>query len=238
MEAIILAAGRGTRMESPLPKVLHEAVGKPLVSWVIEAVAPLLHSKPILVVGYGQERVRAQFGDTVKYAVQAEQLGTGHAVLQAREYLAAMGGYVYVLAGDMPLLTTGTLRALGERAQGRAGALLSAVLEDPTGYGRVVKDSAGLALRIVEHKDATHKERAVREINASVYCFDAAKLLHSLAHLTPNNAQGEYYLTDCVAHLRGRGEEVAVLQAEDPRECLGVNSLEQLREVEQLLQQR
>jgi len=238
MEAIILAAGKGTRMESPLPKVLHEAAGKPLVLWVIGAVAPLLDAKPILVVGYGQELVRAQFGDSVNYAVQAEQLGTGHAVLQARDYLAAMGGYVYVLAGDMPLLTTATLRALGERARGRAGALLSAVLEDPTGYGRVVKDGAGLALRIVEHKDATPEERAVREVNASVYCFDAAKLLDSLAHLTANNVQGEYYLTDCIARLRAQGEEIAVLRATDPRECLGVNSLEQLREVEHLLRQR
>lgn len=235
MDAIILAAGRGKRMESQLPKVLHEAAGKPLVSWVVDAVVPLLDQKPILVVGYGQEQVRAYFGDTVGYAVQEEQRGTGHAVLQAREYLAAMEGYVYVLAGDMPLLATATLRALGQRAQGRAGALLCALLEDPTGYGRVLKDEQGLALGIVEHKDATPQQLALGEVNASVYCFDAAKLLAALACLTPENAQGEYYLTDCVAHLRAQGEEVAVLQATDPRECLGVNSLKQLNEVALLL---
>lgn len=238
MDAIILAAGYGKRMKSNLPKVLHRVLGKPLVAWVMEAVQPLLDQPPVLVIGYGRELVRAAFGDKVRYAVQEEQLGTGHAVLMAREYLERMQGYVLVLAGDMPLLRTKTLRSLAKAALGKAGAVLTCLLEDPTGYGRVLRDENGQVLRIVEHRDASEEELAVKEVNTSVYCFQAPLLLQCLTKLTCNNAQGEYYLTDCVSLLRQAGEEFGVFCAPDPIEGMGVNDQEQLRACETLLAAR
>ena len=238
MDAIILAAGFGKRMKSSLPKVLHQALGKPLAEWVIQAARPLLDCPPVLVVGYGRDLVQEKFQDTVRYAVQAEQLGTGHAVLMAKEYLEQMQGYVLVLAGDMPLLRTQTLRSLSQAAQGKAAAVLTCRLSDPTGYGRVIRDEDGQVLRIVEDRDANEAERAVQEVNTSVYCFQAQLLLHCLNQLTCDNAQQEYYLTDCIGLLRQAGQAVTAYCVPDSSEGMGVNNQEQLKLCESILRER
>ncbi|MEL7610018.1 MAG: NTP transferase domain-containing protein [Bacillota bacterium] len=232
--SIILAAGEGKRMKSDTAKALHKACGLALAEWVIRAVEPLCAEPPILVVGHKEEQMRAYFGDRVRYVLQAQRLGTGHAVMMAREYLKAMDGYVLILAGDMPLIRTNTLRLLAESAQGRAGSVLTCKLGDPTGYGRVVRGGDGHVRRIVEHRDAGAEELLVNEVNTSVYCFDAKLLLGCLDRLKSDNAQGEYYLTDCIELLGKDGYAVAAL-CTDPEEGMGVNDPAQLKECERIL---
>ena len=240
--AVVLAAGKGTRMNSELPKVAHEAAGKPLVRHVLDAARGAGCEKLVVVVGYGGDFVKGLLiGEPgVEFAVQTEQKGTGHAVQMAEPNLRDHAGPVLVLYGDMPLVTAANLRTLldAREKDGAACVVGSAVTENNHGLGRVIRDDSGTFLRIVEEKDATDEQRAVTEINTGCYAFDGPALLGSLAELTPNNAQGEYYLTDCPAILKARGETVTAEPALTIEEALGVNTTDQLAEVERVLAAR
>ena len=238
ISAILLAAGEGKRMKSDIPKVLHEVCGLPMVTCALRSVEHLVEETPILVVGHGAEEVKTALGDSCRYALQAQQLGTGHAVMMAAPYLEGKTGYVFVLAGDMPLLRKETLASLADAADGKGAALLTCILEDPTGYGRVIRDEKGNVLCIVEHRDADEAERAVREVNTSVYCFEIASLLAALKGLGSDNVQGEYYLTDCIAAIRESGKAVAAVVAADASEGMGVNDRVQLAEAARIMRRR
>jgi bifunctional UDP-N-acetylglucosamine pyrophosphorylase/glucosamine-1-phosphate N-acetyltransferase len=235
--AVVLAAGKGTRMKSDRAKVLHEALGKPIAFFPIRAALALDSAPVVVVVGHQAEQVQAgltrQFpGAPLAFAVQQEQLGTGHAVLCAAEKLADFDGSVLILAADVPLLRAETLQRL-VAAKGDADvALLTARARDPKGYGRIVRDQGGRVARIVEEKDATPEERQIDEINASIYLADARFLFRALRSLGRTNAQGEYYLTDIVA----KGRSVAVLA--DEAEVSGVNDRAQLAWSGERLRQR
>jgi bifunctional UDP-N-acetylglucosamine pyrophosphorylase/glucosamine-1-phosphate N-acetyltransferase len=236
--ALILAAGKGTRMKSDLPKVLHTLQERPLLLWVVAASRAAQLAPLVLVVGHQHERVRETMaphdeGD-LRYVLQAEQHGTGHAAQVARPELAQLTGDLLVLAGDVPLIRAATLAGLlaEHRARGAAATVLTAELADPTGYGRILRDAAGDVAAIREHRDASESERAVREINSGIYCFRLPALLTALDALKPENDQGEYYLTDTLAILRARGERVAAQRCADPVEIAGVNDREQLAALE------
>jgi len=238
IKTVLLAAGKGTRMKSDIPKVLHQAAGKALGEWVAEAALQAAGARPVLVVGAGADAVRKHFGDSVDYAVQEPQLGSGHAVMAAREYLRG-DGYALIVAGDMPLLRAQTLKRLVKKAIGeKLGAcLLSATVDDASGYGRIIR-SGGNVVRIVEHRDATEQQKSIREINLSVYCFFIPLLMEALSSLQPANAQGEYYLTDCVEYLALKGHRVETMTCDDRSEGLGVNDKAQLAAAAKLLRQR
>ncbi|MFQ5601515.1 MAG: NTP transferase domain-containing protein [Candidatus Krumholzibacteriia bacterium] len=239
--AVILAAGIGKRMKSDLAKVLHLALGRPLVEHVLDAVHAAGIERIVVVIGHQADRVReALAGRPVECAEQLEQLGTGHAVQQAAPLLQSHRGDVVVLCGDTPLLTGETLRRLCEvhRTTGAAATVLTAEMQDPTGYGRVIRAEDGGVLRIVEHEDATDEERRVREINSGLYVFAAPALFEAVAKVDADNAQGEYYLTDTLEILRRAGRRVSAYRCPDPRQVLGVNDPDQLREAERHLAQR
>ncbi|MBQ3109131.1 MAG: bifunctional UDP-N-acetylglucosamine diphosphorylase/glucosamine-1-phosphate N-acetyltransferase GlmU [Clostridia bacterium] len=238
ISAILLAAGEGKRMKSDIPKVLHEVCGLPMVKCALRSVEHLVEETPILVVGHGAEEVKAALGDSCRYALQAQQLGTGHAVKMAAPYLEGKQGYVFVLAGDMPLLRQETLAVLADAAEGKGAALLTCILADPTGYGRIVRDENGNVLRIVEHRDASGEERAICEVNTSVYCFEIEALIAALGGLGSENDQGEYYLTDCIAAIRESGKAVAAVVAADASEGMGVNDRVQLSEAARIMRRR
>jgi bifunctional UDP-N-acetylglucosamine pyrophosphorylase / glucosamine-1-phosphate N-acetyltransferase len=240
IHAVVLAAGQGTRMKSKLYKVLHPVCGKPMVQHVVDTLASMRVEDVIVVVGHGADAVRSTLGERVTYALQKEQLGTAHAVQQAVPFLQAKEGTTFILYGDVPLLSEETLTALlrYHEEQQAAATVLTAVVPDPTGYGRIVRSEAGEVLGIVEHKDATPSERAIREINTGIYCFDNQKLLKALAQVKNDNAQGEYYVTDCIGILRQAGEKVAAFEAVDPDETMGVNDRAQLAEAEAYMRKR
>jgi bifunctional UDP-N-acetylglucosamine pyrophosphorylase/glucosamine-1-phosphate N-acetyltransferase len=232
LTVVILAAGQGKRMGSDLPKVLQPLAGRPLLAHVIETARALGPAAIHVVYGHGGERVRAAFAGTeLGWALQAEQRGTGHALMQAMPAVPD-GHAVLVLYGDVPLIRTKTLEGLVARAGTARLALLSARLADPAGYGRIVRDGAGRVVRIVEEKDANHKERAIDEINTGVLAAPAAKLRGWLGALNADNAQGEYYLTDCIGAAVRDGCTVDAVVAEEPSEVLGVNDKLQLAEAE------
>jgi bifunctional UDP-N-acetylglucosamine pyrophosphorylase/glucosamine-1-phosphate N-acetyltransferase len=232
LTVVILAAGQGKRMGSDLPKVLQPLAGRPLLAHVIETARALGPASIHVVYGHGGERVRAAFAGTeLGWALQAEQKGTGHALMQAMPAVPD-GHAVLVLYGDVPLIRTKTLEGLVARAGTARLALLSARLADPAGYGRIVRDGAGRVVRIVEEKDANHKERAIDEINTGVLAAPAAKLRGWLGALNADNAQGEYYLTDCIGAAVRDGCTVDAVVAEEPSEVLGVNDKLQLAEAE------
>jgi len=236
---VILAAGKSTRMRSRLPKPLHRLCGLPLTRHVVEACRKAGVERIVVVVGHEGELVKHGLGDDVEYSLQAEQLGTGHAAMCARQALGNHDGPVLLLAGDVPLIRAETLGALVAAASGPvAGAMLTAMLDDPTGYGRVIRDTAGRVVRIVEQKDATTEEAAVREWNPSVYCFQSSGLWDRLGRIRSNNAQGEYYLTDLVGLTVSDGEAVATVSVADHREVLGVNSRAELAECGAVLRRR
>jgi len=235
--ALVLAAGMGKRMNSDLPKVLHPMVGRPLLAHVLDTLDGLQVGRKVVVIGHQRDKVLAAFAgrDDVEWAVQAEQRGTGHACMMAEPALGEFGGTLLVVCGDTPLLTPGTLDGLlrGHAASGAAVTVLSMRLPDPRGYGRIVRTGDGEGIeRIVEEKDATAAERTLDEVNSGIYAFDYPALTSVLSSLTVSNAQGEYYLTDTVALLRGRGERAAVVCAADHRELLGINTVDQLAEAE------
>ena len=249
LDVVILAAGVGTRMRSQTAKVLHQLAGRPLIAHVCRTAAALGPRRVLVVVGHQAEQVagavRAELGDGgATFVTQAEQRGTGDAVMAARDHLLAQAdSTVLILYGDMPLVRAETLAALvhqhrTHRGRGAACTLLSVRLEDPTGYGRVVRDDEGRFARIVEQKDATPEERQIKEINAGIYCFETAALFAALARVEPVNAQGEYYLTDAPGILRADGSDVTVYQHPDAREVSGINTRLELAEFESLLRRR
>lgn len=232
---IILAAGEGKRMRSSLAKPLHQVCGRTLIAHVLSYVRALEPEPICVVLGVAREAMKqALAGEKLELVVQREQLGTGHAVLAAAHHFAGYDGDILVTCADIPLIRPETLQALlaEHRARGAAGTVLTAVYGDPTGYGRVVRDSSGLVTAIVEQRDADEQTRAIREINAGVYVFQAQKLFAALQGLQPNNAQGEYYLTDVVAALVAQGQTVAAMCARDPREVMGINDRVQLAAAE------
>jgi len=236
LEIVILAAGKGTRMRSALPKVLHELAGQPLVTHVIRAAQALAPRAIHVVYGHGGDLLPQRLAaEPVRLALQAEQKGTGHAVAQA---MPAVGrdATVLVLYGDVPLTRVDTLRPLTEAAAAGRLALLTANLADPSGYGRIVRDAAARVRAIVEHKDATADQRAIGEINTGILAAPAAMLQQWLGRLQNSNAQGEYYLTDIVAMAVAEGIEVAASQPQAEWEILGVNSKTQLAELERIHQ--
>ena len=230
LTVIILAAGESKRMRSSRPKVLHPLCGRPLIQYPV-AVARALGGKVVLVVGRAGDQVRATVGQApdLAYVEQKERRGTGHAVLQARQACPDATGTILVIPADQPLMSESLLRALVDHhsATGAAATLLTACFEDPTGYGRVIREN-GQPVGIVEHRDATPAQREIREIATSVYCFDAATFWSALDQVKPDNAQGEYYLTDVIGILRRAGRPIEALIAPDAREVLGINDRKQL----------
>jgi bifunctional UDP-N-acetylglucosamine pyrophosphorylase/glucosamine-1-phosphate N-acetyltransferase len=235
LEVIVLAAGQGKRMHSALPKVLHRLAGRPLLAHVLAAAQALAPRRIVVVHGHGGSEVRAAFADLrVEWVEQAEQLGTGHAVMQALPQVDA-GAEVLVLYGDVPLVRADTLRRLADAA--RSGlAILSADAPDPTGYGRIVRSSGGRVERIVEHQDATDEQLAIREVNVGFLAAKASKLGAWLAKVRSRNAQQEYYLTDVVAHAVAEGVVVSAVKAADWHEVTGVNSRHDLAILERAYQ--
>lgn len=238
--AIILAAGKGTRMKSKLYKVLHPVCGKPMVEHIMNRVTETKPNEIITIVGHGAELVKNQLGERSQYALQAEQLGTGHAVLQAEPFLKGKKGTTLVISGDTPLLTSETLNNLFEYHQGKnaSATILTAKADDPTGYGRVVRDHVGIVEKIVEQKDATLEEARIQEINTGTYCFDNELLFDALSQLDTDNAQGEYYLTDIIEILKKDGKNVAAYLTEDFDESLGVNDRVALAKANELMRAR
>jgi len=229
--AVILAAGMGKRMQSDLPKVLHPVGGRPMLLHVIDVVKAIGASPVVVITGYQAERVEAACaGSGVLFARQAEQLGTGHAVMQAEPALAGRGGTVVVLNGDVPGLRPQTVRdfiAYHDREHA-AATVLTAMLDDPAGYGRIVRDANGSLLRIVEQKDATADERDIHEINSGLFCFSAPELFSALKRVTRRNAQNEYYITDVIGLLAAEGKRVRAWCIDDAREVAGVNNPDEL----------
>ena len=245
--AVVLAAGKGTRMGSDLPKVVHEAAGRPLVRWVVDALRNAGIGEIIVVVGHRAELVEACLAGVpgLSFAIQRQQRGTGDAVAAAAaEIEARLADHrrrpVVIVCGDSPMLRPESVRGLlASFAESGASCLVgTAVTADPQGLGRIVRDQAGRFLRIVEQKDATPDERAIREVNMSTYVFAAEDLLRALARLDNSNASGEYYLTDCPGILLGDGHLVDALACLDPSETLSVNTPEQLAEVAEALRRR
>jgi len=246
-DVLILAAGLGTRMKSNRAKVLHELDGRPLISHVCKTALALEPRAIYIVVGHQAEEVRAAVErdfdsskDRISFAQQREQRGTGDAVMAAQSELGGENRTTFILSGDVPLVRVDTLKKLLEahRASAAACTILSVRLENPTGYGRIVRDDAGGFSRIVEQKDASEEERQIREINAGIYCFESARLIESLALIKPNNQQGEYYLTDVPAILKDKSERISIYQHPDAREVSGINTRAELAEFENLLRRQ
>jgi bifunctional UDP-N-acetylglucosamine pyrophosphorylase/glucosamine-1-phosphate N-acetyltransferase len=240
--AIILAAGKSTRMRSNRPKVLHEVCGRSMLWWVLRACYEAGCDRVIVVVGHGKERVMAEFAgdDRIVWVEQAEQLGTGHAARMAEPHLREMRGDVFILVGDAPLIRGQVLSTLRQvHQQERAAAsMATAVLDDPTGYGRIVRDARGEFVEIVEQLDCTEEQLNIREVFPSYYCCRSEELLWALGRLTNDNKKGEYYLTDIFGLLRKAGKKVTAVQAVTAEDVIGVNNRHHLAEVDAILQER
>lgn len=235
--AIVLAAGKGTRMKSKLYKVLHPVCGKPMVQHVVDHVKSVGVQNVVTVVGHGAELVKTQLGENSEYALQADQLGTAHAVIQAAPLLKDKEGTTLVICGDTPLITPETIQALfeeHERLQAKA-TILTAHLEDSTGYGRIIRSIDGSVQKIVEHKDATPEELTVQEINTGTYCFDNKALFEALNEVNNDNSQGEYYLPDVIEILKEKDQIVAAYKTPNFDETLGVNDRYALSMAETLM---
>ena len=238
--SVILAAGMGTRMKSKMPKVLHKVCGKPLSKWVIDASEAAGADKVCAVVGHKAETVKEVLGDVCEFALQAEQKGTGHAVMQAIDVIKNSKGEVVILNGDTPLITAETTNKAIEyhKNNGNQATVITAILDDATGYGRIVRDNDGSVLKIVEQKDASKEEKKINEVNSGMYVFDAQSLVYALDKITPNNAQGEYYLTDTLEILLSAGKKIGGYAISDNDEIRGINDRVQLNEAEKIMQKR
>ncbi|MBC7900102.1 MAG: bifunctional UDP-N-acetylglucosamine diphosphorylase/glucosamine-1-phosphate N-acetyltransferase GlmU [Saprospiraceae bacterium] len=248
LDVLILAAGLGTRMRSDLAKVLHQLDGRPLINHVCRAATALAPQKIYVVIGHQGDDVEKAVlsemnGDQYNFVWQKNQLGTGDAVNSAREFLENADSTLLVLSGDVPMIRPETLAALVQQhhrylEKGAACTILTVKLKDPTGYGRIVRDTEGLFDKIVEQKDSTDEQRQIDEINAGIYCFDTRKLFSALSGVRNNNSQGEYYLTDVPDLLRKAGENVAIFNHNDSHEIEGVNNRAQLADLEIILNRR
>ena len=238
--SVILAAGMGTRMKSKMPKVLHKVCGKPLSKWVIDASEAAGADKVCAVVGHKAETVKEVLGDVCEFALQAEQKGTGHAVMQAIDVIKNSKGEVVILNGDTPLITAETINKAIEyhKNNDNQATVITAILDDATGYGRIVRDNDGSVLKIVEQKDASKEEKKINEVNSGMYVFDAQSLVYALDKITPNNAQGEYYLTDTLEILLSAGKKIGGYAISDNDEIRGINDRVQLNEAEKIMQKR
>lgn len=239
MQAIVLAAGKGTRMKSEKPKVLHEALGRPILDYVLRNLESVGIRKPVVVVGAGADQVKAFLGKRAVTALQAEQRGTGHAVLMAQKALAGYSGDVVIWPGDMPLVKLETLKAFlrSHRKSGAAVSVLSAIRDNPASYGRILR-RAGRFCGIREELDATEEERRICEVNTGVYLFDKKKLFEALKKVRPQNKKNEIYLTDTIEILSGEGEKLEAFPFADSSEGQGVNSRVDLAEVVECLNAR
>jgi UDP-N-acetylglucosamine diphosphorylase/glucosamine-1-phosphate N-acetyltransferase len=241
--AIILAAGKGTRMQSDLPKVLHPVCGRPMLAYVLDVARQAGSSRLLVVVGHRADLVKQTFAadaSDVAWVLQSPQMGTGHAVMVCRRELAGLDGPVLVLAGDGPLIGPRTLRQLIDthQAAGAACTLATSILPEPGNYGRIVRDEAGNLVGIVEALDATAEQKAIREVNVSIYCFDAAALRDVIGRLKNDNAKGEYYLTDALGLLASDGRKIAAVASVEPRDVLSINTLDELRKVSDIMAAR
>ncbi|WP_336990688.1 bifunctional UDP-N-acetylglucosamine diphosphorylase/glucosamine-1-phosphate N-acetyltransferase GlmU [Bacillus infantis] len=238
--AVILAAGQGTRMKSKLYKVLHPVCGKPMVQHVVDQVSNLHIEKIVTIIGHGAELVKSQLGDASSYALQEEQLGTAHAVMQAKDALEGKEGVTIVVCGDTPLIKAETMESLFHHHEetGAKATILTAIAPDPAGYGRIVRNEEGHVEKIVEHKDATEQERSITEINTGTYCFDNASLFRALNNVSNDNVQGEYYLPDVIEILKTEGETVSAFATGDFDESLGVNDRVALSQAERIMKRR
>jgi len=240
LSAVVLAAGQGKRMNSKRHKVVHPVCGKPMILYTMELLDKLSAGRTIAVIGHEADQVREVVGSRAEFVMQEEQLGTGHAVMQTEPLVGGEDGTALVLYADMPLLLESTVRRLLEihHETGAAATVLSAVVDQPRGYGRIVRDAEGRLAAIVEEKDCNDEQRSIREINTGISCFDIRKLFAALKRVTNHNAQGEYYLTDVVGILREDGERVEVVTADDPAEAAGVNDRIGLSEAEAIMRRR
>lgn len=238
--AVILAAGQGTRMKSKLYKVLHPVCGKPMVEHVVDHIQSLDVERIVTIVGYGAEKVKEQLGEKSEYVLQAEQLGTAHAVQQVEPILGELEGTTIVICGDTPLIRPETMKALFEHHESNhaKATILTAIAEDPTGYGRILRSTDQQVAQIVEQKDATPEQRQVKEINTGTYCFDNKALFAALKLVKNDNAQGEYYLPDVIEILQKQGEVVAAYVTENFAETLGVNDRFALSQAEEIMRAR
>ncbi len=239
--AVVMAAGKGTRMKTELPKVLVPALGRPIIDYVLDALEASGIDQTVVIVGYRADDVRGALAArrNLSFALQEVQQGTGHAVMRAREALAAHDGPVLIVTGDSPMLQPSSVQALfAEFERNRPACLLgTAHKENPFGLGRIVRDANGDFQRIVEEKDATEDERKLTEVNMSTYLFDCQELLGALEHIRPNNKQGEYYITDCPGILKQQGKRVAALAVLQPVEALSINTVDDLGAVEEALRE-
>lgn len=238
--AVVLAAGQGTRMKSRLYKVLHPVAGKPMVQHVVDQIKNVNVEKIVTVIGHGAEKVKSQLGADIEYALQEEQLGTGHAVMQTEGQLGELNGTTLVVCGDTPLISSETMEALltHHEKENAKVTLLTAHAEDPAGYGRVIRNEDGTVAKVVEHKDASMEELAVQEINTGTYCFDNKTLFEALKQVNNDNVQGEYYLPDVIEIVKNQSETVAAYQTPSFEETIGVNDRVALSEAERLMKVR
>jgi bifunctional UDP-N-acetylglucosamine pyrophosphorylase/glucosamine-1-phosphate N-acetyltransferase len=240
--AIILAAGVSSRMNTRLPKVLHEVTGRPMLAYVLDACRSVGVERIYVVVGFGADQVRDRFADAsdVVWVHQAEQMGTAHAVLCCKEHLKDFDGQTMILCGDGPLIRPGTLRTVIQKheAEQAAATLATAVLEDPSGYGRIIRDAYGNMQGIVEDSDCTGAQRAIKEVNPSYYLFNNQVLFRALERVKPDNVKKEYYLTDALAVTIATGHKVVAVTAVRPEEAVGVNSRAQLSVASKIMQRR
>ncbi|MEP7288925.1 MAG: bifunctional UDP-N-acetylglucosamine diphosphorylase/glucosamine-1-phosphate N-acetyltransferase GlmU [Chloroflexota bacterium] len=240
ISVVILAAGQGTRMKSNIAKVMHPVGGKPMVIRAVETAARLSHQTPIVVVGHGAEAVQSAVGGRAQFVIQAQQQGTGHAVMQADSALRGKADYIAVFYADMPLLRSASLQRLIDAQLDNRGpiTLLTIVAQDPRGFGRIVRGSDGSVISIVEEADCTPDQLLIRELNAGVYVFRADWLWDNLAHLTPKGSKNEYYLTDMIQLAASQALPIVGLESDDSDEVIGVNTLVHLSEAETALRQR
>jgi len=241
LATVIMAAGKGKRMKSDLPKVLHQLNNRPMLHYVIDLAREIGSEKIITIIGHKRKLVMDSCKDlNIEFAVQKEQLGTGHAVQMTEEKLAEFEGDVLILSGDVPLLSSDTINKLVKmhRDSGVVASLLTSELNDPAGYGRIIRDDEGFVYTIVEHKDATPEQLQVNEINVGIYIIDSIKLFKALKLVDNNNAQGEYYLPDVIPLFISNGKKVNAVKTNNFDETRGINNIDQLTEAETILNAR